>query len=212
MNRRPLSGRDKALSKTLSWLLRHGAVKEGLPISVDGYVEVSEILNHKSLRNRYTIEDIQRVVDENDKKRFTLTSCTETGRLKIKANQGHSIQAVSDDSLTPITHPTEVSAVIHGTYFKFWDKIRTEGLSRMSRLHIHFAPGEPGDNQVISGMRASCQIYIYINMEKALADGIPFYRSVNNVILSPGNDQGYIEPKYFSQVIQVSPRKVLSLN
>jgi hypothetical protein len=38
----------------------------------------------------------------------------------------------------------------------------------MNRLHIHFSPGELGDSQVISGLRSSCQLYIYIDSERAL--------------------------------------------
>jgi 2'-phosphotransferase len=40
-----------------------------------------------------------------------------------------------------------------------------------------------------------------------VSDGIEFHRSLNNVILSPGNSKGYIEPKYFSKVIEVSTSK-----
>lgn len=32
-------------SKTLSWLLRHGAASEGLGIRADGYVEVEELVS-----------------------------------------------------------------------------------------------------------------------------------------------------------------------
>jgi hypothetical protein len=46
----------------------------------------------------------------------------------------------------------------------------------------------------------------------SVPDGIPFYRSVNNVILSPGNSCGYIETKYFSKVIEVSTSKYDRLN
>ena len=38
----------------------------------------------------------------------------------------------------------------------------------MNRNHIHFASGLLGENGVISGMRSSCEICIYIDLEKAL--------------------------------------------
>lgn len=71
----------------------------------------------------------------------------------------------------------------------------------MNRIHIHFAKGLPNDGAVISGMRKSAQIYIYINLQKALDDGIQFFTSANDVILSPGNKEGIIEAKYFFKVI-----------
>lgn len=36
---------DVKISKSLSYILRHGAVKEGLEISSDGYVKLSDILS-----------------------------------------------------------------------------------------------------------------------------------------------------------------------
>lgn len=44
------SGRDDAktrMSKTLSYVLRHGAKDEGLPIRDDGYVRVKDLVSHQ---------------------------------------------------------------------------------------------------------------------------------------------------------------------
>jgi 2'-phosphotransferase len=65
-------------------------------------------------------------------------------------------------------------------------------------------------------MRSSAQVYIYLDMEKALQglisnchyllksfnllDGFKFFLSTNNVILSPGDDNGFIPSRYFRSV------------
>jgi 2'-phosphotransferase len=41
--------RTVEISKTLSFILRHGATKEGLNITSDGYVSVKELLAWKGL-------------------------------------------------------------------------------------------------------------------------------------------------------------------
>ncbi|XP_045452099.1 tRNA 2'-phosphotransferase 1 [Melitaea cinxia] len=194
-----MSNKDTHLSKTLSWLLRHGATKECLNISSDGYISVREILQHRSLRGRYNKEDIERVVATNSKQRFKLRFNNSTNILEIKANQGHSIQ-ISDDDLIQILEP-HYETVVHGTYYKYWSKIKIEGLSRMKRKHIHFAKGTLNDRNVISGLRQDVEIYIFIDLTKALADGILFFESENGVILTKGNNIGFLEPKYFWKVI-----------
>lgn len=109
------------------------------------------------------------------------------------------LQLVNNLELTVLSSNDTVE-VIHGTYLRNWEKINKEGISRMRRNHIHFATGLPGDKSVISGIRRDAEVFIYINFKQAIAEGIQFYKSVNNVILSSGNQQGIIEPKYFLKV------------
>ena len=41
---------------------------------------------------RYSENDVKKVVAENDKKRFALRNDPETDRLQIRANQGHTME------------------------------------------------------------------------------------------------------------------------
>lgn len=71
----------------------------------------------------------------------------------------------------------------------------------MARNNIHMALGMPGKNGVISGMRNSCQVVVDVNLTQAVFDGVPFYISQNEVILSPGlGPEGYLPSKYFRSV------------
>jgi len=72
----------------------------------------------------------------------------------------------------------------------------------MKRNHIHFATGLLGEEGVISGMRHSCNVLIYIDLEKALKDGVKFFKSENGVVLTEGvNGEGYLPNDYFKKVV-----------
>ncbi|KAI9358067.1 phosphotransferase KptA/Tpt1 [Pilaira anomala] len=195
------------LSKLLSYVLRHGAVKEKLTISPSGYIAITDLLTRPKFKD-VTLEDIRFVVDTNDKKRYELTEID--GSYFIRANQGHSLKTVeSKDLLKEIKKDEDLSTpVIHGTTLKAWEIIQGQGLSTMTRNHIHFAVGLPDESHVVSGMRNTSQVYIYIDIAKARADGIVFYRSNNNVILSNGI-HGIIEPKYFEKVVNKKDESLL---
>ena len=96
-----------------------------------------------------------------------------------------------------------MNVIVHGTYKKAWiDHISNEGLNRMKRNHIHFATGLPSDtNQVISGMRTSCEIYIYIDAATCANDSVPFFQSRNGVVLCPGIQNGTLPCEHFSKVV-----------
>lgn len=179
-------------SKRLSYLLRHGAKKENIKISSDGFVEIKDILAINPGLSR-TI--IKRIVDNDQKNRFFIKND------KIRANQGHSMDL--DVEMEHITNHKDIPVVIHGTYMSNWLNIKANGLSKMKRNHIHFAVGLLGENGVISGMRSSCNLFITIDIEKCMKDGIKFYRSANNVILSSGIN-GIIQYKYFKSVVSVN--------
>ncbi|XP_056020547.1 uncharacterized protein LOC125649502 isoform X2 [Ostrea edulis] len=196
------------LSKKLSFILRHGAEKMGFQLMPGGYLWVDDILRRNEYRH-FTVEDVRHVVTTNDKQRFHLEE--DQGHLKIRANQGHSLE-VDGLEMTPITDAKEAPEVIHGTYSSSWDIIKEQGLNKMKRNHIHFAAGEPGENGVISGMRTSCEIIIMIDVEKALNSGLKFFRSANNVILSPGDEHGFIRPCFFKAAYTRYPRQSLLFN
>lgn len=51
-------------------------------------MDVSEVLSHKSLQ-RYSLDDLKRIVNTSDKQRFSFREQGNT--LEIRANQGHSL-------------------------------------------------------------------------------------------------------------------------
>lgn len=59
---------------------------------VGGFLYVDEILQKQRNLQDYNLEDIQRIVKSNDKQRFFMEEDKETGKIKIRANQGHSLQ------------------------------------------------------------------------------------------------------------------------
>jgi 2'-phosphotransferase len=187
---------DIALSKKLSKLLRHHPRQ--LTMTDAGFVKVAQILKFDDFQ-QYTVNDIVSVVEANDKQRFRIdgTGC----HMMIRANQGHTIKTINQDKLlSRVTSCSQIPICVHGTYFKSWIVIKTDGLNKMQRNHVHMAVGTPEEKDVISGMRSSCELVIYIDVEKAMKGGLIFYTSSNNVILC----EGPINPKYFSKVIQRS--------
>ncbi|KAJ5131022.1 uncharacterized protein N7515_007061 [Penicillium bovifimosum] len=134
---------------------------------------------------------------------------TNPANFLIRATQGHSIKTVDAASLLePLSLSDEANipdTVVHGTFHSTWPLIlQSGGLRCMGRNHIHFATGpslesvlalrnqdaqgtsKMDKSKVISGMRHDAQVLIYIDVRKALAAGVPFWRSENGVILSEG--------------------------
>lgn len=185
------------ISKFLSWLLRHGINDRKLDMDSEGFVSLDDVMKQSEM-TEISIEDIQHVVDTNDKKRFTIEERTngEYKKIYIRANQGHSKDIgdkINDENLlTLIKEP--LALCIHGTDMKSYHSIKKMGISPMKRKHIHFALSIGDD--VISGIRGSAKVLIYIDMDKAMKCGKTFYLSSNKVILT----SDMIEPELFDHV------------
>uniref|UniRef100_A0A8C3Q7D1 2'-phosphotransferase n=1 Tax=Geospiza parvula TaxID=87175 RepID=A0A8C3Q7D1_GEOPR len=189
------------LSKALSYVLRHGAEAEGLPMGPDGFVEVGALLRLPRFAG-LSESDVRAAVAD-PKGRLALRP----DPLRVRANQGHSLP-VPELELTPLDTPEALPPTLaHGTRRRLWGPIRAGGLRPMGRQHLHLAGGLPGDPGVRSGMRSDSEIAIIIDGPRALADGIPFFRSANGVILTPGDAQGRIPQKYFLRVLQLRPHR-----
>ncbi|KAL4925611.1 tRNA 2'-phosphotransferase [Aspergillus undulatus] len=303
-DRKPPS-REVTVSKALSFLLRHGAEKEGLKIDSRGYANVADVLAWRKLKSlKVTFPEIISAVEASDKKRFALcyfppsdahtdaplppanleesststpaepspsteaepdsATITATALLStksdlepthylIRATQGHSIKSVEAESglleRLSLDNPDKLpGTVVHGTYHSTWPVIlKSRGLRAMGRNHAHFATGPALDDvlgninvsgrdeteegqgnekgkakgkedsgpessgKVISGMRGDAQVLIYLDIKRALAGGVPFWRSENGVILSEGvnldigagpDGGGVIPVEYFDVVVE----------
>ena len=199
---------DKAiegLSRALSSLLRHNAKKEGVKISSDGWVSAEDAIRWLASKRRLTADEsmLRKVVAQSDKQRFSLR---ERGRsLDIRANQGHSMAGVS---IEMSQLPESVSLAVHGTYWAAWKSIQTGGLSKMRRQHVHLARGLPGESGVISGMRKSCEVLVWVDLAKARAAGMTFYESENGVVLTDGFG-GSVPPEFFDRVEERATGRVI---
>lgn len=191
------SKRDIQISKALSYLLRHGAQKEKLQMDTNGFIKLTDILTHNRLKTHHTTrEDIIRIVEENNKKRFVLKKMpdlnTDSAVLieYIAATQGHSIKLTPTDEMLTKIETNEILShpLIHGTNLKNLNLIIESGfISRMQRNHIHLSPGVVGeDSNVISGMRVKSTVLIFLRADKLIETG-NLYKSKNNVFLISDN-------------------------
>lgn len=172
-------------------------------------------LKHPKFR-QYTLAQIHEVVDTNDKQRFSIASLETPSGPKdfIRANQGHSIKSIQIE-MEPILSADEYPTIIHGTNDKAWSLIANDpkGLRRMTRNHIHFASGLLGEEGVISGMRYSCTVLVYLDLEKALKDGVLFFKSANGVVLTDGiNGEGYLPKEYFKKAVTIKGKVLWPLS
>ena len=239
--------RDVQISKKISWLLRHGAQKEGLHLDKAGFVNVAELLNHHTFRSmKVTFSEVRDVVETNDKQRFTMAPILQDSQQDdvgvtiepseavsedpkdylIRANQGHSLKIESEGLLQAITQDNLPQMAVHGTTRSAWTLIvASGGLKPMGRNHVHFATGLPSgfksvvdqdqpnvEAPVISGMRNSSSILVYLDIRKAMESGMKLWISDNNVILTEGNEQGLVPLEYFERVEDRSGEGVLVEN
>lgn len=170
-------------SRKISYLLRHNPGELNLQMDKSGWVSVQELLTGLA-KGACPIsrEELEQVVAENDKKRF---SFNEDG-TKIRANQGHSINV--DLELPPQVPP---DVLFHGTAKKNLDSIFGKGLQKRNRQHVHLSSDEETAKKV--GSRHGSPIVLKIDAKTMHEHGIPFYISDNGVWLCES-----ISPEYIS--------------
>lgn len=175
----------KAVSKFLSYILRHRPEAIGLELNAGGWAAISELIQCASKHDHFLSEEIiKEVVVSNDKKRFKLS---EDGQY-IRANQGHSIRV--DLDLLPLTPP---DVLFHGTATRFLASIMAKGLLPSGRQHVHLSASY--ETAIAVGRRHGKPTVLEINAQKMQGDGYLFYRSENGVWLTD-----HVPAQYFVEV------------
>lgn len=162
-----------ATSKFLSLVLRHQPEVVGIALDSSGWVDVEELLAACAKHGRrITPEQLRHVVESSDKKRFAFS---EDGK-RIRASQGHSVEV--ELGYEP-AEPPEI--LFHGTAERFLDSIRTQGLTRQARHHVHLS--ETAQTATAVGHRHGKPVVLRIKSGEMHRRGVEFFRSANGVWL-----------------------------
>lgn len=171
------------LSKFLSWVLRHRPDAVGITLDDAGWTDVDTLLAQARAHGRpLTRELLERIVAESPKQRFALS---EDGR-RIRASQGHSVEV--ELGYEPATPP---EVLFHGSVARNMAAIRTDGLRKMSRHHVHLSPDEATARSV--GGRRGEPVILRVAAGRMHREGHIFFRSANGVWLTEHVPPEYIE-------------------
>jgi putative RNA 2'-phosphotransferase len=171
------------LSRFLSLVLRHKPETIGIALDREGWVAVDTLLvqcrAHGKDISRSVLDDI---VATNPKRRFAFSH----DGARIRANQGHSVEVELGYQPQP---PPDL--LFHGTIAAVLPAIRTDGLSRMQRHHVHLSADAATATQV--GGRRGPPVVLRVLAGRMRADGHTFYLSANGVWLTEAVPPAYIE-------------------
>jgi putative RNA 2'-phosphotransferase len=161
-----------ALSRFLSYVLRHHPEAVGITLDASGWVEVDTLLHALAAHGRPTTREmLERVVAGTDKQRLQLDG----GR--IRAAQGHSVPVTL--GLPAVTPP---AVLYHGTVARFLPGILATGLQPRGRHHVHLSADPNTAVQV--GARRGSPVVLRIDAAGMHNGGHEFYRAANGVWLT----------------------------
>lgn len=163
--------RTTRASQSLSWLLRHAAAEQGLPIDPDGWAAIDDVLRLLKM-SRATLDH---VVETNAKRRF------EVAGARIRASQGHSDPSLSLDALEASWRPVPmVGMAWHGTSVRAALEIAADELRPGERTHVHLVPTP--ESRV--GKRTAVGLLLGIDLPRLAAAGERVFESPNGVWLT----------------------------
>ena len=171
------------ISKFLSYVLRHRPDEIGIELDAQGWVTIDALLAAAVAHgNRITREQLDFVVENNNKKRFAISD----DGAQIRASQGHSTDV--DLGYTPSMPP---AILYHGTAARSISSIRTEGLLKGKRQHVHLSLDTATAIQV--GSRHGRPVVVLIQAGEMSAAGHEFFLSANGVWLTDRVPAAFID-------------------
>jgi len=171
----------KAISKYLSYLLRHDPAEAGITLDAQGWTPVDLLI--EGVQHRFPELDrtmLEYIVATNSKQRFAFNN----DRTMIRASQGHSVPVQLNYNAQ---EPPMV--LFHGTSRSNVESILRDGIKKGERHDVHLSENVTTALQV--GSRHGHGTILKIHALKMYEDGYVFYLSANRVWLTE-----YVPPKY----------------
>jgi putative RNA 2'-phosphotransferase len=175
-----------AISKYLSYILRHDPQEAGITLDANGWTNVDMLIAQVRYRfPQLNKEMLEYIVATNSKQRFGFNE----DKTMIRANQGHSVNV----NLNYIAQEPPI-VLFHGTSKDRVEAIMKEGLKKQERHHVHLSENVTTALQV--GKRHGHAFILKVHSGKMHEDGYVFYLSANHVWLTDHVPPEYIEDEF----------------
>jgi len=172
-----------ALSKQISYALRHAPHEYGLQLDEQGWTSVDALLSALRKQQQFSelaLCDIEKMIQASEKKRVEIRG------NRIRALYGHS--SPNRVEKVPIKPP---AVLYHGTARRFAESILASGLVSKSRQYVHLS--EDVNTAIVVGQRRDKKPIVYqVDAAQAWADGIAFYLGNEDIWLAEDIPAKYI--------------------
>ncbi|MCA6362819.1 MAG: RNA 2'-phosphotransferase [Bacteroidetes bacterium] len=174
-----------AISKEVSYALRHAPEEFGLTLDPEGWVFTEDLVRainarHKNLPEAITAGLLQKLNAEAEKQRWEFSDD------QVRALYGHS----TEDRI--VKQPATPPALLwHGTNQQAWEQIKQNGLKPMNRQYVHLSSTRE-TAQRVGNRRTSHVIMLCIDTAKAQAAGLHFYHGNQDTWLADHVPAGFI--------------------
>lgn len=186
-----------ALSKLMSYILRHRPDEFGLVLEEDGFISIKELqqaLAEEAGWSHIRRSHIMEVVLTSDRERF------EVEDERIRTTYGHSLP--HRIHYEPAAPP---KILYHGTRRRAYPHILHQGLNPMGRQYVHLA-ASPELAMRIGRRRDPQPVFLEIQAQRASEDGITFYLANPLIYLTEHIPPSYINGPPISKVLPEQKR------
>jgi putative RNA 2'-phosphotransferase len=161
-----------AISRHLSYLLRHHPEAAGLHMDEHGWVRTDELVAAVDRKRSFDMATLEEIVATDKKGRYSFNE----DRTCIRANQGHSIPV--DVELARAMPPDQL---FHGTATRFAESIERRGLLPQNSLYVHLSVDS--ETAMVVGARHGAPMVYVVDAKAMSAAGHEFFLSANGVWL-----------------------------
>ncbi len=165
-----------ALSKEISYALRHAPWEYELELDEKGFVPVEQLLaalnEGVGRKHPITVDDLNEIIRTSEKKRHEIVGD------KIRALYGHTTpRKIAKEATEP------PALLYHGTARRFLNAILQEGLKPMARQYVHLSVDVDTAKRVGS-RRDARPVLLAVHAKLAASEGLSFYIGNDKVWLA----------------------------
>ena len=179
-----MNARLTAISKEVSYALRHRPDEYGLELDEHGFVEIDDLLaalNAKDPGRDVTRADLERIIAESSKKRHQIVGD------RIRAVYGHSTkERIEAEQAVP------PAVLYHGTSRAAAEQILAEGIEPMGRQYAHLS-ADVETAMAVGARHDSKPALLKVDAAAAHAAGVSFYVGNDKVWLADRVPAEFVE-------------------